>query len=176
MAHKKDLVESFVPVVRYYGLKTDKDTSLGGSLAVTGASTFTGAATFTAAPVFTAAPTGAAPLRTVTQSALVGATVALTAAQNGQTFNNRSTSGSPSWTLPTAANGLWYTFTVSDVTTGFTITGGTIRAKTSATGTTITGTTLTNTQGTAVIGDTITLVCDGTVWRMVSQSGIFAAS
>jgi hypothetical protein len=91
-------------------------------------------------------------------------------------FNYRSTSGSPSWTLPTAANGLWYTFTVSDVTTGFTVTGGTIKAKTSATGTAISGTTLTNTQGTAVVGDTITLVCDGTVWRMVAQSGIFAAS
>ena len=104
------------------------------------------------------------------------ATVALTAAQCGQTFNNRSTSGSPSWTLPTAANGLWYTFTVSDVTTGFTVTGGTIKAKTSATGTAISGTTLTNTQGTAVIGDNITLVCDGTNWVAVSQSGIFAAA
>lgn len=146
------------------------------TLSVSSTSTFTGVASFTAAPAFSAAPTGTSPVRTVTNSALVGATVALTAAQCGQTFNNRSTSGSPSWTLPTAANGLWYTFTVSDVTTGFTITGGTIVAKTSATGTVITGTTLTNTQGTAVVGDTITLVCDGTSWRMVAQSGIFAAS
>lgn len=158
------------------------DAAIGGDLAVTGNTTHTGTllqtgvATFTAAPAFTAAPTGASPLRTVTNSALVGATVALTAAQCGQTFNNRSTSGSPSWTLPTAANGLWYTFTVSDVTTGFTVTGGTIVAKTSASGTAITGTTLTNTQGTAVVGDTITLVCDGTSWRAVAQSGIFAAA
>ena len=151
-------------------IATDKNVAFGGTLAVTGV------ATFTAAPVFTAAPSGAGSVRTVTNSALVGATVALTAAQNGQTFNNRSTSGSPSWTLPTAANGLWYTFTVSDVTTGFTITGGTIVAKTTATGTAINGTTLTNTQGTAVVGDTITLVCDGTSWRMVAQSGIFAAT
>lgn len=146
------------------------------TLSVSSTSTFTGVASFAAAPAFSAAPTGASPVRTVTNSALVGATVALTAAQCGQTFNNRSTSGSPSWTLPTAANGLWYTFTVSDVTTGFTITGGTIVAKTNASGTVITGTTLTNTQGTAVVGDTITLVCDGTSWRMVAQSGIFAAS
>ena len=152
------------------------DASIGGDLAVTGTSAFTGVATFTAAPVFTASPTGAAVARTVTQSALVGATVALTAAQCGQVFNNRSTSGSPSWTLPTAANGLWYTFTVSDVTAGFTVTGGTIKAKTSATGTAISGTTLTNTQATAVIGDNITLVCDGTNWVAVSQSGIFAAA
>lgn len=146
------------------------------TLAVSSTSAFTGVATFTAAPAFSAAPTGASTVRTVTDSALVGATVALTAAQCGQTFNNRSTSGSPSWTLPTAANGLWYTFTVSDVTTGFTVTGGTIKAKASASGAAISGTTLTNTQGTAVIGDTITLVCDGTVWRMVAQSGIFAAA
>lgn len=169
--------ENYVPVIDqnqgYYSALPVQTTS---SLAVGTTSTFTGVATFTAAPVFTAGiPTGAV-LRTITDSALVGATVALTAAQSGQTFNNRSTSGSPSWTLPTAANGLWYTFTVSDVTTGFTVTGGTIKAKTSATGTAISGTTLTNTQGTAVVGDTITLVCDGTVWRMVAQSGIFAAA
>lgn len=175
-------IEDYLPPIQSAGLVTDENTTLGGTLAVTGNTTLsgtlgvTGAATFTAAPVFSAAPSGASPLRTVTNSALVGATVALTAAQCGQTFNNRSTSGSPSWTLPTAANGLWYTFTVSDVTTGFTITGGTIVAKTAATGTAITGTTLTNTQGTAVVGDTITLVCDGTSWRMVAQSGIFAAS
>jgi hypothetical protein len=163
-------IEDAVPTVKYNGLNTQKNVSFGGTLAVTGA------ATFTAAPVFTAAGSGASPLRTVTNSALVGATVALTAAQCGQTFNNRSTSGSPSWTLPTAANGLWYTFTVSDVTTGFTVTGGTIFAKANAAGASVTGTTLTNTQATAVIGDTITLVCDGTSWRVVAQSGIFAAA
>ncbi len=91
-------------------------------------------------------------------------------------LKNRSTSGSPSWTLPTAVDGLWFTWVVTDVTTGFTVTGGTIKAKTTATGTAISGTTLTNTQGTAVVGDTITLVCDGTNWLMTSQSGIFAAS
>lgn len=169
-------IENYVPVVRLnqglytaYVIQTTSNAVVGGTLAVTGV------ATFTAAPVFTAAPSGPTS-RLVTDSALVGATVALTAAQSGQVFNNRSTSASPSWTLPTAANGLWFTFTVSDVTTGFTITGGTIKAKTTATGTAISGTTLTNTQATAVVGDTITLVCDGTVWRMVAQSGIFAAS
>jgi len=163
-------IESFIPVVKFDGLNTQKAVTMESTLAVTGV------ATFTAAPVFTASPSGAASLRTITDSALVGATVSLTAVQCGQTFNNRATSGSPSWTLPTASNGLWYTFTVSSVTAGFTVTGGTIKAKASATGAAISGTTLTNTQGTAVVGDTITLVCDGTVWRMVSQSGIFAAS
>lgn len=161
-------IEQFIPPIQEDGINTDKNLIVGGTAAITGV------ATFTAAPVFTAGiPTGSF-LRTITDSALVGATVALTAAQSGQIFNNRSTSGSPSWTLPTAANGLWYTFTVSDVTTGFTITGGTMKYKTTATGTTLSTTTLTNTQGTAVVNDTITFVCDGTVWRMVAQSGIFA--
>lgn len=146
------------------------------TLSVGGTSTFTGVATFTAAPVFSAGiPTGSF-LRTVTDSAAVGATVALTAAQSGQVFNNASTSGSPSWTLPTAANGLWYTFTCGNTTTGFTVTGGTIKAKASATGAAITGTTLTHTQGTAVVGDCITLVCDGTLWRSTAQDGTFAAA
>ena len=174
MSNRK--IENYIPVVHFDGLNTSKAATFGSTVAVTGASTFTGVATFTAAPVFTAGvPTGAV-LRSITDSALVGATVALTAANSGKTYNNRATSGSPSWTLPTAANGLWYTFTVSDVTTGFTVTGGTIKVKTANTGTTLSGTTLTNTQGTAVVNDTITLVCDGTVWRMVAQSGIFACA
>lgn len=114
--------------------------------------------------------------RPVTLSALVGATVVLTAANSGGVFINRSTSGTPSWTLPTAAAGLYYTFTVSNVTAGFTVTGGTIFARANPNGASVTGTTLTNTQGTAVIGDSVTLVCDGTSWRAISQIGIFAAA
>lgn len=169
-------LEEYLPPLKEDGLTTAKNITTSANLTVTGTSLHTGVATFTAAPVFTAGiPTGSF-LRTVTDSALVGATVALTAAQSGQVFNNRASSGSPSWTLPTAANGLWYSFTVSDTTAGFTVTGGTIKAKASATGAAITGTTLTNTQATAVIGDNITLVCDGTVWRSVGQNGVFAAA
>jgi len=170
-------IEDFLPPIQSAGLNTLEDTSLGGNatvggnLAVTGTSNFTGVATFTAAPVFSSGTK-----KTVSQSALVGATVVLTAADSGGVFINRSTSGSPSWTLPTAASGLEYTFVVANVTAGFTVTGGTIKAKTNAAGTAISGTTLTNTQGTAVVGDTITLVCDGTNWVMTAQSGIFAAS
>jgi hypothetical protein len=91
-------------------------------------------------------------------------------------FQNRSTSGSPSWTLPTAANGLTYTFTTANTTAGFTVTGGTIHAKTASTGTAVSGTTLTNTQATAVVGDAITLVCDGTAWWVTAQTGIFTAA
>ena len=163
-------LEQYIPVVMYQGIQTQKPAVFESTVSITGV------LSLTAAPNFLVSPTGAATLRPVTNSALVGATVALTTAQVGQVFNNRATSGSPSWTLPTAANGLWYIFTVSNVTVGFTITGGTIVAKASAVGAAITGTTLTHTQGTAVVGDTITLVCDGTSWRMTSQSGIFAAA
>jgi hypothetical protein len=163
--------DNSAPEVREFGFNTQENASIGGTLAVTGV------ATFTAAPVFNAAPSFAGGItRPVALSALVGATVALTAAQSGSVLINRSTSGSPSWTLPTNVAGLYYTFYVRDVTAGFTVTGGTIKAKTTATGTAISGTTLTNTQGTAVVGDTITLLADGTNWIAINQSGIFAAT
>jgi len=169
-------IEDGLPIVKYNGLNTDLACDLNGvTVSTAGNVSVPGTLSVTGATTFTTAPTGPS-VRSVSQSALVGATVVLTAADSGGVFINRSTSGSPSWTLPTAAAGLTYTFLVSNVTAGFTVTGGTIHAKTSATGTAISGTTLTNTQGTAVVGDNITLVCDGTVWRAISQSGIFAAS
>lgn len=159
-------IESSVPVVKYNGLNTDLACDLAGILIDTsGNITFPGSVSYTTGLV-----------RTVAQSALVGATVVLTAAQSGAVLINRSTSGSPSWTLPTNVAGLYYTFVTANVTAGFTVTGGTIKAKTNAAGTAISGTTLTNTQATAVVGDTITIVADGTNWVMVAQSGIFAAS
>lgn len=166
-------IENYVDVVRQnQGTYTALPIQTTSSLAVGTTSTFTGVATFTATPVFSGGQT-----RTNVQlSALAGATVVLTAADSGALLINRSTSGSPSWTLPTNAAGLYFTFYVRDVTTGFTVTGGTIKAKTTATGTAISGTTLTNTQGTAVVGDTITLIADGTNWVAISQSGIFAAA
>lgn len=163
-------IESYVnAVARQGGIYTNYPIVAKGSIAVTGAATFTGSI---------AANGGVTGPQTspVIQSALVGATVALTAAQSGSVLQNRSTSGSPSWTLPTAANGLKFTFTTASTTAGFTVTGGTIHAKTTATGTAVSGTTLTNTQATAVVGDAISLVCDGTAWWMTSQTGIFTAA
>lgn len=162
-------IENYVPVVKLNeGIYTKKpvvlsgtsaNLTVGGNLTVTGTTTF--ATQSIAGPVL---------------SALVGATVVLTAAQSGTVFINRSTSGSPSWTLPTAAAGLYYWFYTSNTTAGFTVTGGTIFAKASATGASVTGTTLTNTQATAVIGDSILLWCDGTSWRGLAQTGVFAAA
>lgn len=158
-------------VTNYDSLTLGEDLVVGDDTTITGDLAVTGISTFTAAPVFSGGST-----RPVTLSALVGATVVLTAANSGGVFINRSTSGTPSWTLPTAAAGLFYTFTVSNVTAGFTVTGGTIFARANPNGASVTGTTLTNTQGTAVIGDSVTLVCDGTSWRAISQIGIFAAA
>lgn len=156
------------------GINTNKPAAFGSTVAVTGV------ATFTAAPVFTAAPTGPV-ARAVSLSALVGATVVLTAADSGKVLINRSTSGSPSWTLPleSTSTGVYFTFVTANTTAGFTVTSatGVIHFKTSASGTVLTSTTtLTNTQATAIVGDTISLVCDGTAWWMTAQSGIFAAS
>ncbi len=169
-------IEDFLPPIQSAGLNTAENTSIGGTLAVTGATTLASTLDVTGAVTFTVAPTGPQTATTVVQSALVGATVALTAAQSGGVFINRSTSGSPSWTLPTNVAGLTYTFYTANVTAGFTVTGGTIKAKTAADGTAISGTTLTNTQATAVVGDCITLVADGTNWIGISQTGIFAAT
>lgn len=142
-----------------------------------GNNTFSGTSTFSGATNFTGAVTNTGGVyRPVTQSALVGATVVLTAANSGSVNINRSTSGSPSWTLPTNVAGLTYTFCTANTTAGFTVTGGTIKAKANPAGAAITGTTLTNTQATAAIGDTITLVADGTNWVMVAQGGTFAAA
>lgn len=58
MAHKKDLLESFVPVVRYYGLKTDKAATLGSTLAVTGATTLSSTLNVTGAITASGGVTG----------------------------------------------------------------------------------------------------------------------
>lgn len=135
-------------------------------------------ATFGSTVAFAVAPTGP-DISTVATSALVGATVVLAAVDSGKTLINVSTSGSPSWTLPAPLNGLMFTFVTGNTTAGFTVTSSAavIHLKTSASGTVLTTTTtMTNTQGTAIVGDTISIVCDGTAWWMTAQSGIFAAS
>ncbi len=166
------------------GFNTNKAATFGSTVAVTGAATLsstlqvTGVATFTAAPVFTAPPTG--PMtRSVSSSAATGATVVLAAADSGKVLINASSGGSPSWTLPAKASGLHFTFICGNTTAGFTVTAAdaVIHFKTSASGTVLTSTTtLTNTQATAIVGDFISIVCDGTAWWMTSISGIFAAS
>ena len=172
ITNKNRLLEKYSQVVRLDGLNTNKNVNIGVAAGGSTATLSVGSGGINT----TGSITGGVLVPAV-QSALVGATVVLTAAQSGGVFINRSTSGSPSWTLPAASNGLEYTFVTANTTAGFTVTAaGTIYAKTSATGTAVSGTTLTNTQATAVVGDAITLVSDGTGWRMTSQTGIFTAA
>jgi len=110
------------------------------------------------------------------------ADLVLGAAQSGGVFIAKKGSGNQQFTLPPAEAGLKFTFVCGNASTGMTILPGdataVMHAKTSATGTALTSTastgSLVNTQGTAVVGDTITLQCDGTDWWMTYQSGIFA--
>lgn len=162
-----------LPLVQNQGLNTLQASNLAGFLVDT-----SGNVTAPGTLAATGAITGPA-IKTTVNSALVGATVVLTAADSGKVLINVSTSGSPSWTLPAKANGLNFTFVTGNTTAGFTVTASdaVIHLKTSASGTVLTTTTtMTNTQGTAIVGDFISIVCDGTAWWTVSQSGIFAAS
>ena len=156
-----------LPLVRDLGLNTNKAVNFSGTTIDTSGN-LVGGGTLSGAQI-----------EKTINSALAGATVVLTAANSGTTCINVSTSGSPSWTLPVAQNGLYFTFVCGNTTTGFTVTSSTavIHFKTSASGTVLTSTTtLTNTQATAIVGDFISIICDGTAWWMTGISGIFAAS
>lgn len=160
-------LENYETDVQQTGFNTLKNATFGGTVGITGALTVTGLVS--------------GPQQyNVIQSALVGATVQLTAGQSDSICINRSTSGSPSWTLPAnAAAGTAFTFITANTTAGYTVTSASqvIHFKTSASGTVLTSTTtLTNTQATAIVGDFISLVSDGTAWWMTGISGIYAAS
>lgn len=172
-------IENGLPMVMSDGLNTQKTARFEGAVTMTSTLAVTGTTTISGALNVTGAITGPQQY-TIIQSALVGATVQLTVAQSDAVCINRSTSGSPSWTLPaSAAAGIAFTFVTANTTAGFTVTSATqvIHFKTSASGTVLTSTTtLTNTQGTAIVGDFISIVSDGTAWWMTGISGIFAAS
>lgn len=189
-----EYIENYLPplqtnyAVTGTAFNTNKPALFGSTVGVTGAATFastvaiTGNTTITGSLAVTGTITGPRTAN-LSVSAAVGATIVLTAAQSGSTCINASTSGSPSWTLPAVASGLEFTFICANATAGFTITGNgasVIHAKTSATGTAITSTAtsgaITNTQATAVVGDALQLICDGTTWWPKAQTGIFAAS
>lgn len=166
-------IENYETDVQQTGFNTLKNATFGGTVAITGATTITGALTVTG---IVSGPQQ----YNVIQSALVGATVQLITAQTDSVCINRSTSGSPSWTLPAnAPMGTAFTFVTANTTAGYTVTSASqvIHFKTSASGTVLTSTTtLTNTQATAIVGDFISIICDGTAWWMTGISGIYAAS
>lgn len=99
-------IEQVLPPIMDQGLLTDENTTLGGTLAVTGASTFTGAAQFNGAVTFAGAVGGGLyPIVSATTNAT------LTTAQAGATVLFNSTTG-VQVTLPSPTAGLCYDFVV----------------------------------------------------------------
>lgn len=87
----KDKLESFVPVVKYYGLKTNKDTVLGGALSVAGAVTATAANGKLNAALSTHTPVA------------INATATATAAQVATGYITSTSAAATTITLPTGA-------------------------------------------------------------------------
>lgn len=116
-------IEDFLPPIQSAGLNTLKNTSLGGTLAVTGASTFTGAETFNGAATFNGTATFATSptfsggrLVTVVNEAT---SATLTVGQSGSTVVFTASLGTR-LTLPAPTVGTVYEFVV-----GVTPTSGT---------------------------------------------------
>ena len=170
------LVEDYVPVIKYNGFNTEKNSYLGGTLRVVGV------ATFDVTPVFTAGIPGGL------QIDATAATIAITAAQTGTTFVAKKDSATQTYTLPAVAAGLKYTFicgaaggeilidqAASEVIIITTFAAVGADADTAIV-TTAAGTGIKNTAGSNAIGDSITLVSDGVGWYGVGiSSGIWAS-
>jgi hypothetical protein len=123
-------IEDYLPPIQSAGLVTDENTTLGGTLAVTGASTFTGAETFNGAASFTSTvsfatnPTFTGGRLVPVVSATTGAT--LTIAQSGSVVVFNSTTGVP-LVLPAPQVGAYYDFVI-----GQTVAAGTHGIRTSS--------------------------------------------
>lgn len=159
--------EDYNQLVKQDGIVTDKNVTVGGTLAVTGATTFT------------AASTGPVPVEATTAD-----TEAVTAAESGKVFVQTRSSTTVTYTLPAAAAGLTYTFVCGHADSEILITpatGDAIVTKIHAAqdGTALApaaGTGIKNTAATNVAGDSITLVAlDATTWYGTSIIGLWAS-
>ena len=156
-----------------------------GNNTLVGNNTFTGTNTFTGPVVASGGITG-----NVTGGAtrLVAAqatgTKAVSAAESGTMFVNTQGASTTTFTLPSAAAGLTYTFVESNASGEILITpasGDAIVGKIHAAqdGTAMApaaGTGIKNTAATNVAGDSITLVAlNDTTWYVVAQTGLWAS-
>lgn len=174
------LFENQNPAVQQNGFNTAKDTSFSGS------NTFSGATSFTGTTTFTGATSG------VRNSVVSGtsATYALTTAQSGTVFVATKSSATQTYTLPSAATaGVKYTFICGNAggeilitpSGSDTITATAFSAVGASPSTAIVapagGTGIKNTAATNAVGDSITLVSDGsTGWYGIGiSSGIWAS-
>lgn len=103
MALGKTKLESFVPVVRFHGLNTDKAAVLGSTLAVTGASTFTGAVALNGGATLPTSSSLNAPLVTHTPTAQ-NTTATLTAAQVKTGWITSTSAAAVALTLPSGTD------------------------------------------------------------------------
>lgn len=178
-----------LPLVQVAGLNTAKASNLAGFLVDTSGNTtvpgtlaVTGVATFTATPVFTAGK----PLGFQTDAS--AATITVTAAQSGTVFLATKGSATQTYTLPAVAAGLTYTFICGSAAGEILVTPtgsvGTVFTTFAAVGadadtaivTLTTGTGLKNTAATNAVGDSIVLVSDGVGWYGIGiTSGIWAS-
>lgn len=102
------LVEDYIPVIKHQGLNTNKNVSLGGTLAVTGAQTFTGDTAVSGALTVTGASTLTGALNYHNQVTNTGGAYAtpivLTTAQSGRVILVNDAAGLD-FTLPAIAAG-----------------------------------------------------------------------
>ncbi len=167
-------LEDHLPVVRYNGLNTDKAVDLNSTLNVEGAVTFQSSLTVSGATTFS----GASVLNTEDLTA----TNTLTAADSGKIlFLNAETEFAT--TLPAPAAGLHFKFIckAAPASASYTIVtassnvmiGGIneLEVDTEDDGPYIAdGNTITFVDGTAVVGDWVELVSDGTSWYVTGQA------
>lgn len=109
------------------------------------------------------------------------ATYALTANDSGRVYIATASSGTQTYTLPAVAAGLIFTFICGHASGEILIdpTGSVVintkAANAGAAVATAAGTGIKNTAATNILGDSVVLVCDGTAWYTVNQSGIWAS-
>jgi hypothetical protein len=177
-------IEDHLPVVKYNGLNTDKAVALGSTLSVTGSVTMDSTLAVTGAVTSTGAVSGPRFFQTDASAA----TITVTAAQSGGTFLATKGSATQTYTLPAVAAGLRYTFicghasgeilidqAASEVITITSFAAVGVDADTGIIATAA-GTGIKNTAATNAIGDSITLISDGTGWYSIGiGSGIWAS-
>jgi len=109
------------------------------------------------------------------------ATYALTSEDSGRVYIATKGSATQTYTLPAVAAGLIFTFVCGHASGEILVnpTGSVVintkAANAGAAVATAAGTGIKNTAATNILGDSVVLVCDGTAWYTVNQSGIWAS-
>lgn len=180
MADTDYKLENYIPVVKYYGLNTDKATALGSTLSVAGAATFASTAVFTGAVTANGGLTGTSAI-TMTNGVIYpivspfGTPVAYTgdatlvAADLNKNVTNTGASGTVVLTLP-AVTGLTGYILHVEVTAAQIVRLLPVSGTAIALGGSAVVTKYLNIAG--VIGNMVDVYCDGTRWLVVNRDGV----